>query len=213
MARARDSSRLRGLRRLERREGNGAYQHDAIHHWPGRRMDVTGSSNEPIADAWQEYVFGYSYALLARERHIPIGFVSFDLGFGSLDNALAHAPTTPIDGSDLHAFEKKLQVTAKAAKAKVTFRELRPGPVPLEASFTTNKPLALVRENIQSFRAPKGLFGFLLEILRPSGEIAFAQASSPGGGMTSADPPLLGCFLPYMDFTGPAQTPIPPCPT
>jgi hypothetical protein len=46
------------------------YQHDAIHRWPGRRMDVTGHRTF-VGAGWEERIFAYSYALVARQRHIP----------------------------------------------------------------------------------------------------------------------------------------------
>jgi hypothetical protein len=170
-------------------------QHDAIHHWPGRRMDVTGRRTF-VGASWEEYVFAYSYALLARVHHIPIGFVSLDLGYGSLDNALANAPRTPIDDSALHAYESKLRSAAKAAHASISFRELRPGPVALEATVTTKTPAVLLKNHLARFydlwqHQPKGLFGFLFRVEDPTGAIDLAEGDSPGGTMGSGR--FLGC--------------------
>ena len=191
-------------------------QHDAIHHWPGRRMDVKGTSSVVGAD-WEERVFAYSYALLARQRHIPIGFVSLDLGYGSLDSALANAPRTPLGDAALHRYESKLRAAAKAAHASIWFRELRPGTIALEATATTNKPAVLLKYHSVAFAGlwrhePKGLFGFLFRVAYPNGKIAFAVGESPGGQDVWWDRPLLGCVLTVVQFSPPSNARIPRCP-
>jgi hypothetical protein len=190
------------------------YQHDGTHHWPGRRMDVTGHQAFPGA-SWEEYLFGYSYAVVARERHIPVGFVSFrDLGYGGLDNVFANAPLQPISDSGLHAFEAALRSKAKVDHASVRFHELRPGPVALEATLTTKRPGPFLERDAASFlRPPDGLFGFLLRVTYPSGKVAFSRGVTPGGGGTSWDPRLLGCIGGLVDISSPGARGQPPtCP-
>ena len=191
------------------------YQHDAVHHWPGRRMDVTG--HQAFAGAgWEEYLFGYAYAVVARQRHIPIGFVSFrDLDYGGLDTVFANAPREPISNSDLDAFEATLRKQAKADHASVWFHELRPGPVALEATLTTKHPGPFLEHDAASFlRAPDGLFAFLFRVAYPSGKIAFSHGVTPGGGSTSWDAKMVGCIGGLVDIGGPARTgPPPTCPT
>jgi len=190
------------------------YQHGAVHHWPGRRVDIAGHRTA-VGDAWQEYVFGYSYAVLARQRHIPVGFVSFDLGFGTLDNALANAPRTPIDNAHLDGFESDLRTKAKADHASVWFRELRPGPVALEATVTVKRPGPFLEHDAPSLlsRVQKGLFGFLFRVAYPSGKIAFSRGDSPGGTTSSWDPLLFGCIESLISFSPPESSgPPPTCP-
>jgi hypothetical protein len=189
------------------------YQHDAIHHWPGRRMDVTGAQTA-AGDSWREYIFGYSYALVARERHVPIGFVSFrNLGYGGLDSALAKAPRAPIRGQELHAFEKRLNMAAKTDHASIRFRELRPGPVALEATLTTKRPGPFLEHDLAKFlgRMPRGLFGFLLRVDYPSGKMAFTRGLLPNSADTAWDPRLTGCIGAFVDMM---RSPGPPrlCP-
>jgi hypothetical protein len=163
------------------------YQHGPIHHWPGRRMDVTESADS-VAAGFEESIFAYSYALAARARHIPIGYVSLDIGNGLLDNALASAPRTPVDGSRLHSFESRLRAVARAAHVPMRVRELRPGPIALEVTLTPQRPASFLKHRLTPFHAlwehrPRGLLGSLFAVDRPSGEVAFATADSPGGSM------------------------------
>lgn len=125
-------------------------QHDAIHHWPGRRVDVTGrtTTNE---DYFEEEVFAYSYALLARAHHIPVGFVTTDDGAGPLDAELHDGTTRPTSDSDLHAYEDKLREAAKEGRASISFRELRPGPVALAATVTTSTPALFLQRHLAPF--------------------------------------------------------------
>jgi len=147
-------------------------------------MDVAGTRTS-VGESWEEYVSAYSYALVARARHIPIGFVSLDLGYGSLDNALARAPRTPIGDPSLHKYESKLQAAAKAAGAAISFRELRPGTVSLEALVTARSPAALIKYLRPLYdlweNRPRGLFGLLLRVQNPDREVALAEGVSPGG--------------------------------
>src|SRR5579859_3368706 len=188
------------------------YQHDAIHHWPGRRMDVT-HDGDSVRSNWEETVFAYSYALLARERHIPIGYVSLDIGNGSLDAWLANEPRTPIDDSRLHAFEGKLRDAARAAHASIAFRELHPGTVSLEATVTSKRPAALLKYDLRRFQdlfhhPPQGLFALLLSVDDRSGQVAFAT----GTGWTSIRPDLQPC-VPSLVGGGPGARPPTPRPT
>jgi hypothetical protein len=184
-------------------------QHDAIHHWPGRRMDVHGPT-ATIQQEWEQALFGYSYALVALDRHVPIGFVTLDTGYGSLDSALSNAPRKPISDSALRAYEGKLRSSARAAHASIWFRELRPGPVALEVTVTTSKPAPLLKYHLAPFeRQPAGVFRFLLLVVRPNGEIAFGR----GSGMSTWDRRLLGC-LTGADIPQPTMSnvAVPPCP-
>ncbi len=168
-------------------------QHDFFPYEPHRRMDVWQDGNS-VRSNWEETVFAYSYALLARERHIPIGYVSLDIGNGRLDEWLANKPRTPIDDSRLHAFESKLRDAANAAHASIDFRELRPGTVALEATVTAKRPAALLKYHFKPFHdllthPPKGLFSFLFSVDDPSGQVALAT----GAGWTSIRPDLEPC--------------------
>ncbi len=177
-------------------------------------VDVAGHRTA-VGDSWQEYVFGYSYAVLAREQRIPIGSVSFDLGYGTLGNALANAPTTSLSNNDLRAFEKNLRAKAEADHASIWFRELRPGPVALEATVTAKRPGPFLEHDAASFlfHPPKNLFGFLFRVAYPSGKIAFSRGDSPGGTTSSWDPQLFGCIGSLVTISGPARHgPPPACP-
>ena len=191
------------------------YQHDAIHHWPGRRMDVTGHRTF-VGASWEEYLFGYSYAFVARQRHIPIGFVSFsDLGYGGLENLFATAQKQPISSGALHAFEAALRKKAKADHASIWFHELRPGPVALEATVTTKQPGPFLEHDASSFlfRAPRGLFAFLFRVAYPSGKIAFMRGDGPVGTTSSWDSRLFGCIGALINISMPDNPgPPPTCP-
>jgi hypothetical protein len=188
-------------------------QHDAIHHWPGRRMDVSHSPDSVQAD-WEESIFAYSYALLARARRIPIGFVSLDIGNGSLDNALADAPRTPIGDSQLHSYEAELRAAADSAHSSIAFRELRPGTVALEATVTAKRPEVLIKYHLRRFydlwqHRPNGLLGFLLSVEGPTREVALAEGASPSGWTGTNR--YLACTS-LWSFSTPRRLVIPPCP-
>ena len=185
----------------------------SVVRFTGSEMDVKGH-RAWIGASWEEYVFAYAYALVARQRHIPISGVSLDLGYGSLDNALANAPRTPVDNSQLNRFENTLRAAAKAAHASIWFRTLRPGPVALEATVTAKNPAALLKYHFASFRTPppKGLFGLLLRVAYPNGSIAFARGDSPGGTTASWDPRVAGCSPETVPSSPPASFKVPKCP-
>lgn len=192
------------------------YQHGPFRHWPGRRMDVTESTDNVVA-GFEESVFAYSFALVARARHIPIGYVSLDIGNGLLDNDLASAPSHPIDGSVLHSFESRLRDAAKASGVPITVRELRPGPVALEVTVTPKQPVAFVKRDLARFHAlwqhrPRGLLGSLFRVEDPSGAAAFATADSPSGSSVGGSlfPQCTTAPWPFA-FSTPGRIHFPPC--
>jgi hypothetical protein len=190
-------------------------QHDAVHHWPGRRMDVVGDS-PTAAGAWQEEVFGYSYALLARAHHIPIGFVTTDGGGGLLDAELRGAPTKPIDESVLDAYEGRLRSAAKEAGVPIAFRVLRPGPVALIATVTAAKPALFLKRHSAAFwnlwrQGPRSLLGFLLTVEDAKGKPVIEEDWMPNEGGGFVRPDLSGCTH-FWDHSAPARMTPPPCP-
>ena len=191
-------------------------QHDSLHHWPGRRVDVVGSGEGQDA-VWQEQVFGYSYVLLARERHIPVGFLTTDEGAGLLQNELRGAPTRTTDNGILDAYESKLRSAAKAAGVPIAFRELRSGgPVALMATVTAAHPAAFLKDHAKLFwnlwrQAPRQLLGFELTVQDGTSEPALQEdwALNGGGGFIRQD--LAGCTY-FWDHPTMNPEPRPPCP-
>lgn len=172
-------------------------QHDTVHHWPGRRMDVVGDSHT-AGGLWQEEVFGYSYALLARAHRIPIGFVTTDGGGGLLDSELRGAPTKPIEESILDAYEGKLRSAARAAGVPIAFRELRPGSVALIATVTAAKPALFLKRHSATLwnlwrQGPRSLLGFLLTVQDAKGDRALEEDWLPNEGGGFIRPDLAGC--------------------